>query len=134
MSGIGVFDLHGTCLSTNLTLLASDVNPHTSHCWLQTFTTHLTSLASDVNPHTSRLTPVFVGLFVLSVKDESDVLDAYIACGGNEDKSGCVHRDLLVKIIKGDFGLPIDIEALINKVCQPACAVARFVSFQTVGN
>lgn len=61
----------------------------------------------------------------LPVKDESDVLDAYIACGGNEDKSGCVHRDLLVKIIKGDFGLPIDIEALINKVFHTPPVLAQ---------
>ena len=33
-----------------------------------------------------------------------------MACGGNTDKSGHVHRDTLVKIIKKDFGLPINIE------------------------
>ena len=37
-------------------------------------------------------------------------VDAYVACGGQTDKSGHVHRDTLVKIIKKDFGLPINIE------------------------
>jgi len=48
--------------------------------------------------------------------DENDMLDAYVACGGQPDKSGCVRREKLVKIIKIDFGLTIDIEDLIDKV------------------
>ena len=31
--------------------------------------------------------------------DESDLIDAYVACGGNADKSGCVSADMLIKII-----------------------------------
>lgn len=41
-------------------------------------------------------------------------VDAFVACGGNADKSGVVKRDTLVRIIKVDFGLTIDIEALID--------------------
>lgn len=37
-------------------------------------------------------------------------VDAFVACGGNSDKTGHVHRDTLVRIIKKDFGLTIDIE------------------------
>jgi len=48
--------------------------------------------------------------------DESDRIDAYVACGGKADKTGHVTRDTLVRIIKVDFGLTIDIEELINKV------------------
>ncbi len=43
-------------------------------------------------------------------------VDAFIACGGNADKSGCVERATLVRIIKVDFGLTIDIEELIDAV------------------
>lgn len=43
-------------------------------------------------------------------------VDAFVACGGLPDKSGHVHRDTLVKIIKHDFGLTIDIEELIDKI------------------
>lgn len=39
---------------------------------------------------------------------------AFVACGGNADKSGHVHRDTLIKIIKHDFGLTVDIEKLIE--------------------
>jgi hypothetical protein len=48
--------------------------------------------------------------------DESDLIDAYVACGGNADKSGCVSADMLIKIIKHDFGLTIDIEELIRAI------------------
>ena len=43
-------------------------------------------------------------------------VDAFIACGGQPDKSGCVERATLVRIIKVDFGLTIDIEELIDAV------------------
>ena len=47
---------------------------------------------------------------------EADLLMAFVACGGGADKSGCVARDDLVNIIKRDFSLQIDIDALIDSV------------------
>ena len=32
--------------------------------------------------------------------DESDLIDAYVACGGHADKSGHVDAEVLIKIIK----------------------------------
>ena len=46
--------------------------------------------------------------------DERDTLDAYIAMGGEPDKSGCISADKLRNTIK-DFGLTIDIDALIRE-------------------
>lgn len=43
-------------------------------------------------------------------------VDAFVACGGNPDMSGVVERSTLVRIIKQDFGLTIDIEELIDNV------------------
>ena len=37
-------------------------------------------------------------------------VDAFVACGGEPDKSGHVKKETLIKIIKHDFGLTIDIE------------------------
>jgi len=37
-------------------------------------------------------------------------VDAFVACGGGQDKSGHVRKETLIKIIKQDFGLTIDIE------------------------
>lgn len=43
-------------------------------------------------------------------------VDAFVACGGQPDKSGHVERATLVKIIKHDFGLQINIEELIDAI------------------
>mmetsp|Transcript_34412 Transcript_34412/g.70348 ORF Transcript_34412/g.70348 Transcript_34412/m.70348 type:complete len:149 (+) Transcript_34412:91-537(+) len=48
--------------------------------------------------------------------DESDMIDAFVACGGGQDKSGHVRKETLIKIIKQDFGLTIDIEQLIREI------------------
>ena len=45
-------------------------------------------------------------------------VDAYVACGGKANKTGYVHRDTLVKIIKYDFGLQIDIEVGAGVTCR----------------
>lgn len=43
-------------------------------------------------------------------------MDAYTAIGGPYDKSGHIDGDVLVRIIKNEFDLPIDIEQLIREV------------------
>lgn len=43
-------------------------------------------------------------------------LDAYTAIGGPADKSGHIDGQVLVRIIKEEFELPIDIEELIRSV------------------
>ena len=47
--------------------------------------------------------------------DETDTIDAYVALGGNKDKSGCISSDKLINTCK-EFGLTIDIVKLINEV------------------
>jgi calmodulin len=64
--------------------------------------------------------------------DESDMIDAFVACGGQQDKSGNVRRETLVKIIKHDFGLPIDIEELISKVDTDGSGEIEFDEFKTL--
>ncbi|KAJ1638008.1 flagellar outer dynein arm light chain 5 [Pavlovales sp. CCMP2436] len=44
--------------------------------------------------------------------DESDTIDAFVALGGGQDKSGEITTEKLRKVVK-EFGLTIDIEALI---------------------
>jgi Ca2+-binding EF-hand superfamily protein len=64
--------------------------------------------------------------------DESDMIDAFVACGGKQDKSGHVKRDTLVRIIKHDFGLTIDIEELINKIDTDGSGEIEFEEFKTL--
>ena len=53
----------------------------------------------------------------LNLKDEEeetdyDILNTFIAMGGNNDKSGGVKKQKLVDIIKVQFGLTINIEEM----------------------
>lgn len=60
----------------------------------------------------------------------SKIVDAFVACGGNPDKSGHVSRDTLVKIIKNDFGLTINIEQLINEVDSDGSGEIEYDEFK----
>ena len=53
---------------------------------------------------------------VENLDDENDIIDAFVACGGQPDKGGHVKRDTMIKITKYDFGLTIDTKELINKI------------------
>lgn len=64
-----------------------------------------------------------------NLDDENDMIDAFVACGGQPDKSGCVKRDTMIKIIKHDFGLTIDIEELINKIDTDGSGEIEFDEF-----
>lgn len=64
--------------------------------------------------------------------DESDMVDAFVACGGNNDKSGHVKRETLIRIIKQDFGLTIDIEDLINRVDTDGSGEIEYEEFKTL--
>jgi Ca2+-binding EF-hand superfamily protein len=64
--------------------------------------------------------------------DESDMIDAFVACGGLQNKSGHVKRETLVRIIKHDFGLTIDIEELINKIDTDGSGEIEFEEFKTL--
>ena len=41
-------------------------------------------------------------------------VDAFVAMGGNSDKSGTVDANKLIQIIKTDFKMTIDIEVFIS--------------------
>lgn len=46
--------------------------------------------------------------------DDADMLMAFAALGGGKDMSGHVERKKLVSTVKYDFGLPINIEEMID--------------------
>lgn len=55
-----------------------------------------------------------------------------MACGGKSDKSGIVQKDTLVKIIKHDFGLTIDIEELIHKIDADGSGEIEYSEFKSL--
>lgn len=44
---------------------------------------------------------------------EQELLEAFVAMGGESDGGGCVDADKLISTIKQEFEMTIDIEALI---------------------
>ncbi|DAZ93798.1 TPA: hypothetical protein N0F65_009920 [Lagenidium giganteum] len=64
--------------------------------------------------------------------DESDFIDAFVACGGNPDKSGHVERKMLVQLIKKDFGLPIDIDRMIDELDTDGSGELEYDEFKNL--
>jgi len=62
----------------------------------------------------------------------NDLLDAFVACGGNADKTGSVSRETLVKIIKHDFQLTIDLEELIDSVDTDGSGEIEYDEFRVM--
>lgn len=69
-------------------------------------------------------------LRALAADKQGDMADAFIACGGEEDLSGCVQRETLIQIVKEEFGLPIDIEELINQIDADGSGEIEFDEFE----
>ena len=47
---------------------------------------------------------------------EQDLLDAFVAMGGEPDGDGAINADKLIKTIKEEFEMTIDIEKLIKEI------------------
>jgi Ca2+-binding EF-hand superfamily protein len=60
----------------------------------------------------------------------ADIMDAYVAMGGDEDGGGNVDADKLIDIIKNEFGLTIDIEGLIKQIDSDGSGEIEFEEFQ----
>jgi hypothetical protein len=63
---------------------------------------------------------------------DDDLLEAYAACGGEADGGGCVNADILVRVIKEDFELAIDIQELIAAVDEDGSGEIEFDEFKTL--
>ncbi|CCI45691.1 hypothetical protein ABG067_005145 [Albugo candida] len=64
--------------------------------------------------------------------DDSDMIDAFVACGGSPDKSGFVRKEALIKIIKQDFGLTINIEEIINTLDVDGSGKIEYKEFKAI--
>jgi len=65
-----------------------------------------------------------------NMDDGSDLVAAYVACGGDADRGGCVDANVLIKIIKEDFGLSVDMEALIREVDADGSGEIEYEEFE----
>ena len=58
---------------------------------------------------------------------------AFVACGGDpEDEESFINKDMLVQLIKADFGLSIDIEAMIEQIDEDGSGKIEFGEFETL--
>ena len=62
-------------------------------------------------------------------QDESELLDAYVAMGGDADGGGCVDADCLIKTIRDEFEMTIDIEKLIEEIDEDGSGEIEFDEF-----
>ena len=58
------------------------------------------------------------------------MLDTYVAMGGDQDGGGCVDAEMLIKTIKEEFEMTIDIEALIAEVDEDGSGEIEFDEFK----
>ena len=64
--------------------------------------------------------------------DETELLDAFVAMGGEPDGEGCVDADKLIKTIKDEFEMTIDIEALIEEIDEDGSGEIEFDEFKAL--
>merc|ERR1711934_480281 len=64
--------------------------------------------------------------------DESELLDAYVAMGGEPDGGGCVDAAKLIDTIKREFQMTIDIEKLIEEIDEDGSGEIEFDEFKAL--
>ena len=64
--------------------------------------------------------------------DDSELLDAYVAMGGEGDGGGCVDAKKLIETIKSEFGMTIDIEKLIEEIDEDGSGEIEFDEFKAL--
>lgn len=52
----------------------------------------------------------------VDMEDELDTIDAFVALGGCEDKTGFVEQKKLVQVVKEEFGMTIKIDRLVEEL------------------
>lgn len=57
-------------------------------------------------------------------------VDAFVACGGNPDETGSADVSKIVKIVKTDFGLDVDIEGIIDSLDVDGARQLGFAQFK----
>ena len=64
--------------------------------------------------------------------DETELLDAYVAMGGEADGGGCVDAKKLIHTIKQEFDMNIDIEKLIDEIDEDGFGEIEFDEFKAL--
>lgn len=65
-----------------------------------------------------------------SEEDEQDMVDAFVAMGGNEDKSGEIDSQRLIDVIRHQFEMTINIEQLIDEIDENQDGTLQYDEFK----
>lgn len=65
-----------------------------------------------------------------SEDDEQDMIDAFVAMGGNEDKSGEIDSQKLIDVIRHQFEMTINIEQLIDEIDENQDGTLQYDEFK----
>jgi len=63
---------------------------------------------------------------------EADLVDAFVAMGGNRDRTGFINAESLRKVIKDDFSLTIKIDELLDDLDTDDDGFVNFEEFKTL--
>ena len=96
-------------------------------------------MISDVDPNNTGSMSFYAFKELVQTKREeakgtsdADLLDAYVAMGGEADAGGCVDADKLIDTIKNEFEMTIDIEKLIEEIDEDGSGEIEFEEFQAL--
>ena len=64
--------------------------------------------------------------------DEEELLDAFVAMGGEPDGEGCVDAAKLIRTSKEEFQMTIDIEKLILEIDEDGSGEIEFDEFKAL--
>ena len=67
-----------------------------------------------------------------SANTEDDTLDAFVAMGGMDDGDGSIDAKKLIKIIKEEFEMTIDIEQLIKDIDEDGSGAIEYDEFRNL--
>ena len=65
-----------------------------------------------------------------SEEDEQDMIDAFVAMGGNADKTGEIDSQKLIDIITHQFKMTINIEELIREIDENEDGTLQYDEFK----
>ena len=129
-----IFDKHdsgskGYLTFYELKFALAEVNVHFSHPYIYY------KLISDLQKTTNGQVSFFLFVSLANQQkeeadDESDIQDAFVAMGGNEDESGCIDANKLIGTIKNDQKMTIDIEKMILEVDEDGSGEIEYDEFK----
>ena len=67
-----------------------------------------------------------------SLSNEEDTLDAFVSMGGQPDGEGFIDAQKLIRIIKNEFEMTIDIEKLIEEIDEDGSGEIEFDEFKAL--